>query len=132
MRAGKEPSGAPGGSPVSSRALSQALKFSGAEVLRREVPVHQMVEEGLDEVGAPVLIVEIVGVLPDVAGEDWRLAVRQGGVGVAGADHLQVIAVLHQPDPAAAELAAALGLELFLKLVAATTALAQRARKSVV
>src|SRR3546814_2502298 len=67
-----------------------------------------MVEEGLDEVGAPVLIVEIVGVLPDVAGEDWRLAVRQGGVGVAGADHLQVIAVLHQPDPAAAELADAL------------------------
>src|SRR3546814_7103077 len=70
MRAGKEPSGAPGGSPVSSRALSQALKFSGAEVLRREVPVHQMVEEGLDEVGAPVLIVEIVGVLPDVRSEE--------------------------------------------------------------
>src|SRR3546814_20990677 len=35
MRAGKEPSGAPGGSPVLSRALSQALKFSGAEVLRQ-------------------------------------------------------------------------------------------------
>src|SRR3546814_14622758 len=116
MRAGKEPSGAPGGSPVSSRALSQALKFSGAEVLRREVPVHQMVEEGLDEVGAPVLIVEIVGVLPDVAGEDWRLAVRQGGVGVAVADHLPVIAVLHQQHPAAAKLDAAPGLDLFLDL----------------
>src|SRR3546814_5490266 len=89
-----------------------------------------MVEEGLDEVGAPVLIVEIVGVLPDVAGEDWRLAVRQGGVGVAGADHLQVIAVLHQPDPAAAELADALGLELFLELVEAAEALVDRRRSA--
>src|SRR3546814_16777827 len=93
MRAGQEPSGAPGGSPVSSRALSQALKFAGAEVLSREVPVHQMVEESLDEVGAQVLIVQIAGVHPVVAGEACPIAVRTGGFGVAGSVPLQVIAV---------------------------------------
>ena len=39
------------------------------QIFRREIPVHQMVDEGIDEVRAPVLIVEVIGVLPHVVGQ---------------------------------------------------------------
>ena len=56
------------------------------------------------EVGAPVLVLEIVGVLPDIdaeerrlAGGEWRVLVRQRRDGELPA------AVERQPGPAAAE-----------------------------
>ena len=49
------------------------------QVLGDEVPVDQMVEEGLHEVGPAVLVVEIIGVLPNVAGQQRRLALRPAG-----------------------------------------------------
>ena len=48
------------------------------KLLGRKLPIHQMVEEGLEEILAPVLIVEIVGVLPDVAGQ-YRVPDRNHG-----------------------------------------------------
>src|SRR5688572_17218589 len=54
------------------------------EVLLGEFPVHQAVAEGRQVVGAPVLEVQVVGVLPHVAGEQRALPVGQRQVGVAG------------------------------------------------
>src|SRR5262245_1076125 len=39
---------------------------AGRQVLGGEIPVDQVLEERRDVVGAPVLEVEIVGVLPDI------------------------------------------------------------------
>ena len=63
-----------------------------------------MVQECLDEVLAAVLVVEIVGVLPDVARQERGLPVRHRRIGVGRLDDLKHIALLRKPDPSAAEL----------------------------
>ena len=74
------------------------------EVLCSEVPVHKVVEESADEIGAPVLIVEIVGVFPDVAGKEGYLSLDDRRHGIGCLDDLEVTLVGDQPRPAAAEL----------------------------
>ena len=61
------------------------------------------VPEGLDVVGAAVLVVEVVGVFPDVEAEDWGFAFGQRGVLVGGAFDGQLALVGDEPGPAAAE-----------------------------
>src|SRR5580658_6964220 len=90
------------------------LPVRRCEVLGDEVPVHEVVEEGLDEVRPPVLVVEIIGVLPDVDGEERGLPLRQRIHGVGRLRHLERAAIEHEPGPAAAEL----GVRRFLELVA--------------
>src|SRR5918992_1708282 len=58
----------------------------------------------VDVVGAPVLVFEVVRVLPDVDAEEGRLAVRDGVVLVGRGDHGEPRAVVDQPGPAGAEL----------------------------
>ncbi len=79
------------------------------------VPVDDLPEGG-EVVGAAVLIVEIVGVLPDVEGEEWLEVVKEGVVGVwfLGDDEFAV-GVLAEPYPAGAEEGGAFLLELFLE-----------------
>ena len=75
-------------------------------------PVHDLPKGG--EVGsAAVLVVEIVGVLPDVEGEQGFEAFREGvaGVGFLGDDQGAVF-LCGEPHPAAAEEGDAFGLEL--------------------
>ena len=72
--------------------------------------------EGGEVVGAAVLIVEIVGVLPDVEGEEGLEVVKEGvvGVGFLGDDEFAVGADA-EPDPAGAEEGGATVLELMLE-----------------
>src|SRR5580658_7507460 len=70
-----------------------------------EFPIHEVVEKRLDEVGAAVLVIEIIGVLPDVAGEERGLTERERRHGVRRLRDLELVLVDHQPSPAAAELA---------------------------
>src|SRR5271163_2574891 len=63
-----------------------------------------MVEKSLDEIGAPILVVEIVGVLPDIAGQERRLATGDRVDRVRGLDHFELAGIENQPGPAAAEL----------------------------
>ncbi len=46
-----------------------ARRGSAGQVLVDEVPVHQVGEERLDELGASVAMVDVVGVLPDIDGQ---------------------------------------------------------------
>ena len=53
------------------------------EIGGHEVPVDEAGKEGLDVFGPQIAVVDVVGVLPDVHGQEGRLAVLQGQVGVA-------------------------------------------------
>ena len=70
---------------------------------RGELPVHQVAEPRLDVGGAGVLVVEVVGVLPHVQGEQRRHAVLEGQVGVLGLDDVQPTVARDQPCPPRAE-----------------------------
>src|SRR5580692_9856405 len=71
--------------PASKRAWPRRRLFRRRFVhLGDVVPVDETLEERLEVIGAPVAIVDVVGVLPDVAAEDrgaavhqWILAVRR-------------------------------------------------------
>jgi hypothetical protein len=91
---------------------------SGDEVLLGELPVDGA-PEGVDEGGAVVLVVDVVGVLPDVAGEDGLQVVGQRRGGVVGLHDLELarVAVLDEPGPAGAEVADGRRGELLLELL---------------
>src|SRR6185312_3302799 len=77
-----------------------------AEVFLRERPVRELLQPVLHVIRPAILVIEVVSVLPHVAGQQRRLAVRDRRVGVRGGDDLELAArTLHQPGPAAAELA---------------------------
>ena len=96
-----------------------SVESGGRQVGRHEVPVHQLVEEGADVVGAAVLVVEVVSVLPYIHGEQRLLAMGQGQIGIAGFGHLEGAVVENQPGPAATELGGTGGLEGFDELLEA-------------
>src|SRR5712691_4808236 len=86
------------------------------QVLCGEVPIDEVVEKRLDEIRAAVLEVEIVGVLPDVAGEERGLAFGERVDRVGGPGDRELAAAGDQPGPAAAELADRRRLEIVLEL----------------
>jgi hypothetical protein len=70
---------------------------------RHELPVDQ-VPERFQVLRAGVAVVDVVGVLPDVDGQQRRDALRQRAAGVAGVvDGHGAVGLLHQPGPAGAE-----------------------------
>src|SRR6204780_1359537 len=75
------------------------------QVLGGEIPIGEIREEGLEEIRAPVLVIEIIGVLPHVAGEQRHQPERDRVDRIGGFDDFQLAAVQRQPHPAAAELA---------------------------
>ena len=63
-----------------------------------------------------VLVVEVVGVLPDVEGQEGPQAVSHGVVGAGVlADGQNALVVCLQPDPAGAEESGAFGFEVGLE-----------------
>src|SRR5260370_39756902 len=88
-----------------------------AEARVDRVPV-QRVPPGGEVVGAPVLVLEVVGMLPYVDAQDRRQLVDVWAVLVwIVLDRELALPVCHQPRPAAAEPAPAARLELLLDLV---------------
>ena len=78
-------------------------------------PIHNP-PQGLEVRGAAVLVVEVVGVFPDVEGEEGAEAMGDGVVGAGVlADGQGAGGIGLEPDPAGAEEADALGDELFLE-----------------
>ena len=69
-----------------------------------EVPVEQLVDHSIDVRGAPVLVVEVVRVLPHVDGEQRLLALGERHFGVGRLHDLEGAAVEDEPAPARAEL----------------------------
>src|SRR4051794_9934039 len=100
----------------------------GAEAARDLRPVHD-VPPGVDVVRTLVLVLEVVGVLPDVHAEKWDLPVADRRVLVRGARDLHPGAVVDQPGPAAAEAVDARVLELVLERVEAAEGLPDGVRQ---
>src|SRR3954469_13746442 len=71
----------------------------------------------VDVVGAPVLVLQVVGVLPDVNAQQRGLPLRDRVVLVGRSDDRQAGAVVDEPRPAGAELVDAGLLELGLEVV---------------
>src|SRR5829696_18882 len=88
----------------------------GAVPLRDLAPVDD-VPPRVDVVGALVLVLQVVRVLPDVDADQRRLAGRERRVLVRRADDRQPAAVVDQPGPAGAELVDAGLLDLRLEVV---------------
>src|SRR5690349_17676034 len=91
------------GALCSRERLHARLESGLPEVASDEVPVDEIVEDRVDELAAIVAVVDVVGVLPDVDGQQGGLAVLERGVGVAGAHQRELAAVRDQPTPAGAE-----------------------------
>src|SRR5882724_10070929 len=94
-----------------------ALSHRLLEVGRGLVPVHG-VPPGLEVVGPAVLVLEIIGVLPDVDAEDRFGAERDRRVLIGGRRQLDLLVFVHnQPRPAGAEARCAGGAESLLEIV---------------
>src|SRR5690606_6158010 len=90
---------------------------SGSEVAGHEVPVDQ-VPERLDVLRASVAVVNVVGVFPDVAGQQRGVTAGHRVACANGAGQGQgAVRLLHQPAPAGTEGADGNLAELFLELV---------------
>src|SRR5271170_3802822 len=79
------------------------VSLCGGEAHVDLVPVDG-VPPGGEIVGALVLVLEVVGVLPDVVAEDGVVTLRDGAILVRRGDDFQLAALEDQPAPAGAEL----------------------------
>src|SRR5690606_21664403 len=90
--------------PGRSRAFAWAGDRSG-EVLGREVPVDQR-PEVFQVLGAGVAVVDVVGVFPDITGQQRLVGRGERRGGIAGVDDVErTVGLLDQPGPARAEVA---------------------------
>src|SRR4029453_15926824 len=71
----------------------------GGEMLRGLRPVDH-VPPGVDVIGPLVLVLQVIGVLPDVAADDRRVTVGDRCVLVGARDDREAGSVVDQPGPA--------------------------------
>ena len=92
--------------PSRARSSWRPRPARSGEVGFGKAPVHQLVEEGLDKLRAHVAVVDVVGVFPHVHGQQRLVGGGQRRAGSAGVDDVHAaVGLLHQPGPAAAEVA---------------------------
>src|ERR1700759_3853309 len=84
-----------------------------AEIFRCELPVEELVQNSFEIFRPRILVVEIVGVLPNIDGEQAVRARRHRVLGIARLLDRELAALGHKPGPAGAELILAGGRELF-------------------
>src|SRR5438105_2329165 len=89
-----------GGSTSGSPAVT---RFRLVDLIEGEIPVEQVLDDSFHELGAAVLVIEIVRMLPDVDREERRGAHRDRRAGVRRGDDFELPVTLDEPRPAAAE-----------------------------
>src|SRR5579862_386100 len=96
---------------------------SAVEIRCHEVPVDQRPE--LLEVGVPIIaMIDVIGVLPDVAGQERRLPVARGSIRIGrGHDLHRAGSILDEPGPAGSKELTGSLVELLLKVLQSTQAL---------
>ena len=92
--------------PQLFRPLGLALILPRSSTLRepllRRLPVDH-IPHRLEVLGLPVLILQVVGMLPSVDAEQWSELAHNGIlVGVGADEHLSRLGILDEPGPAAA------------------------------
>mmetsp|Transcript_15557 Transcript_15557/g.33787 ORF Transcript_15557/g.33787 Transcript_15557/m.33787 type:complete len:204 (+) Transcript_15557:12-623(+) len=94
-----------------------------------KLPVDEFVQENLHEIGTAELVIEVVGVLPDIAGEDWVLVRgHEWGLRSRSGDDLELLGfrVEGEPHPAGAKHAECLSFELGCEGIVRAKALVDR------
>jgi hypothetical protein len=121
--------GAGGGARAGGAARATGAEGLGrCQALGHLLPVDR-VPPGVDVVGAPVLVLQVVGVLPHVDAEERRLPVGDRVVLVRGRHDRESRTVMHEPRPARAELADAGVLHLALEVVEGAEGVPDRSRQ---
>ena len=86
-------------------ALVAARNALAIEILRNEVPIHEIAQHRFGEVRAGVAIIDVVCVLPHIEREQWHHTVMgHRGVAIVQPFYLERAVVEQQPDPAAAKM----------------------------
>src|SRR5512147_2058622 len=94
-----------------------AMSLSQLREQRLDVfPIDEVLDERLQVVGTAVAVVDVVGVLPDIAAEDRHAAMHQRAFAVRRLHDFELAALHGEPAPARAELADARGDEIVLEL----------------
>ena len=92
----------------------------GLDVVLSELPVNKL-PPAVEVLGAGVAIVNVVGMLPNVAGEERGQAILDGVGSIVGAsDGELALAVDDEPSPTRTEVLGGLGGELLLELLVAS------------
>src|SRR5262249_40730063 len=73
------------------------------EVLGDKIPVDQVVKKRLDEIRPAVLEIKVIGVFPDIAGQERGLPLGHWVGRIGGAGNRQFAAAGDDPGPAAAK-----------------------------
>ena len=86
--------------------------FFALEVGLYELPVDEG-SECVEILGAVVAVVHVVGVFPDVNGQQWLVAHVERVFSVGGVDDEELLLLLGQPSPARPKVAQCVGRQLF-------------------
>src|SRR5919206_1548870 len=87
---------------VGAGARVAALPFD-PQLLGRKFPIGEVIQESGDEFLAPVLVIEVIGVLPDIAGEKRMPPGNYGRFAIGRGDPPKLTGIHNQPSPAAPE-----------------------------
>src|SRR5664279_3531232 len=90
------------------------FRLPSAKVLCCEIPVNQLIQHCVYIVRTSILVIQVVGMFPYVDGQQRFHAGGHWHIRIAGFDHLELVAIQHEPRPAAAELGHCRGRQLFL------------------
>src|SRR5688500_15757712 len=89
-------------------------------IVSRKAPVDQLVEYSVNIIRAAILIIEVVRMFPYINCQERLHSFGQWQIRIAGLDHLELVTILHQPSPSAAELSCCRGHQLFFARFDAT------------
>ena len=86
---------------IDSPDLQERGGSGSIKVFSREVPISQVIQEGGDVIITSVLVIQIIGVLPDIDGQKGFLPVAEGIIRIDRLDYLEIFSILNEPRPTA-------------------------------
>ena len=91
-----------------------SILFDGRIVSFRDiVPIHEIVDKGLEIIGPAIPVIDVIGVLPDVDRQNRRCPLEQRIFGISSLRDGNLAILDHKPSPAGTELCRA-GLDQLL------------------
>src|ERR1700736_613383 len=91
-----------------------SILFYGRIVSFRDiVPIHEIVDKGLEIIGPAIAVIDVIGVLPDIDRQNRRCPLEQRIFGISRLRDGNLAFLDHKPSPAGAKLCRA-GLDQLL------------------
>ena len=81
------------------------ILFDGRLVSFRDiVPIHEIVDKGLEIIGPAISVIDVIGVLPDIDRQNRRCPLEQRIFGISRLRDGDLAILDHKPSPAGTEL----------------------------